>query len=95
MKAPILTDTTALTRNRARALALPAPALFLQEDMRHEVQERLAEVNRSFKKVAIVTGFPDLWRESFPDALIVADTDVLALEPGAGPVCLQRRGPQQ
>lgn len=83
MKAPILTDTTALTRNRARALALPAPALFLQEDMRDEVQERLAEVNRSFKKVAIVTGFPDLWRESFPDALIVADTDMLALEPEA------------
>lgn len=83
MKAPILTDTTALTRNRARALALPAPALFLHEDMRDEVQERLAEVNRSFKKVAIVTGFPDLWRESFPDALIVADTDVLTLEPEA------------
>ncbi|WP_050526895.1 methyltransferase domain-containing protein [Pseudorhodobacter aquimaris] len=83
MKTPRLTDTRALTRNRARAMALPAPALFLHEDIIAEVKERLIEVNRTFTKLAIVTGFPDLWREAFPEADIVADEGMLALEPGA------------
>ncbi|QCO55601.1 methyltransferase domain-containing protein [Pseudorhodobacter turbinis] len=82
MKTPRLTDTHALTRNRARAMALPAPALFLHEDILAEIKERLIEVNRTFTKLAIVTGFPDLWRKAFPDAHIVADEEVLALEPG-------------
>jgi SAM-dependent methyltransferase len=79
MKTHILTDAQALHRNRARALR--APALFLHEDLRDEVQERLAEVNKTFTSVAIVTGFPNFWRDAFPDADIVADEDVLALEP--------------
>ncbi len=83
MQAPQLTDQTALFRNRARALAMPAPALFLHEDVLDEVKERLTEVNRSFTSVAIVTGFPDLWRTAFPQARIVPDNEVLALEPGA------------
>lgn len=80
MKTPVLTDTKALMRNRARAL--PAPALFLHEDVRDEVKERLTEVNKTFTSVAIVTGFPDFWRDAFPNADIVADEDVLALAPG-------------
>lgn len=78
---PDLTDTQALTRNRARAMR--APALFLHEDLRDEIKERLAEVNKSFTSIAIVTGFPDFWREAFPTARIVPDDEVLALEPGA------------
>jgi SAM-dependent methyltransferase len=31
----------------------------------------------------VVTGFPDLWRGYFPDATIVPDDAILALEPGA------------
>lgn len=81
MKMPDLTDTQALTRNRARAMR--APALFLHEDLRDEIKERLAEVNKSFTSIAIVTGFPDFWREAFPTARIVPDDEVLALEPGA------------
>jgi SAM-dependent methyltransferase len=81
MKMPDLTDAQALTRNRARAMR--APALFLHEDLRDEIKERLAEVNKSFTAIAIVTGFPDFWREAFPTARIVPDDEVLALEPGA------------
>lgn len=77
MQTPTLTDRAALTRHRARA---KADALFLHEEVRAEVQERLAEVNRTFTAPAVVTGFPDLWRD-WP--LVVPDADVLPLQPGA------------
>jgi SAM-dependent methyltransferase len=48
-----------------------------------ELHERLNEVNRTFTSIAIVTGFPDFWAQSFPKATIVADDDLLKLEPGA------------
>lgn len=78
---PALTDRTALARNRARAAR--APALFLHEEALADLQERLAEVNRSFTAPAVVTGFPDFWSSAFPAARVVADDAVLALEPGA------------
>ncbi len=78
---PPLTDRTALLRNRRRADR--DPALFLQERAADEIQERLAEVNRSFTAPAIVTAFPQVWRDRLPGARIVADDEVLALEPGA------------
>ena len=78
---PQLTDRAALTRNRARALR--NPALFLHETAAEEFQDRLSLVNRTFTKPAIVTGFPDFWASVFPQAKIVADTDVLDLEPEA------------
>jgi hypothetical protein len=77
---PPLTDRVALARNRARAAR--APALFLQDDAADEIQERLAEVNRVFTMPAVVTGFPDLWRERLGSARIVADDEVLGLTPG-------------
>ncbi len=40
-------------------------------------------VNKRFTAPAVVTGFPDLWRGYFPEATIVADDEVLALEPHA------------
>ncbi len=76
-----LTDRRQLLRNRARAAAMEAPATFLLEDTALEIQERLNEVNRAFKSVAIVTGFPDFWASFMPDAQIVPDDDVLNLEP--------------
>ncbi|WP_368185528.1 methyltransferase domain-containing protein [Aestuariibius sp. HNIBRBA575] len=78
---PLLTDQIALTRNRRRAAA--APALFLQQAMADEVQERLIEVNRTFRNPAIVTGWPDLWADTLPEAKIIADQDVLDLQSGA------------
>ncbi len=74
MQAALLTDRTALSRNRARATAL-----FLQHMVVEEVKERLSEVKRSFLAPVVVGGFPDLW----PDVPVVADDEVLALEPGA------------
>lgn len=77
---PQLVDRHALLRNRARA---KSDALFLHETVADEIQERLIEVNRAFKSIAIVTGFPEFWRARYPDATIVADDDTLALTPGA------------
>lgn len=74
---PILTDLAALARNRARATDP-----FLQAEAMADVQERLAEVNRAFTAVAVVTPFPDLWRAGFPAARIVADAETLDLGPG-------------
>jgi SAM-dependent methyltransferase len=70
MKPPILTDRPALTRNRTRATAL-----FFQDMVVAEVEERLTEVNRTFTSPAVVTGFPQLW----PGRATVPDDEVLAL----------------
>ena len=77
MDMPQITDRAALTRNRARA---EPDALFLQEHAADELKERLNEVNRTFKSVAIVTGFPDFWAARYPNATIVADDETLDLK---------------
>jgi SAM-dependent methyltransferase len=74
----LLTDRPALTRNRLRA-----QAMFLQDEAVTEVQERLVAVNKRFTAPAVVTGFPDLWARALPDAVRVADADVLDLAPAA------------
>lgn len=79
---PELADRAALARNRARALARGAE-LFLHEDAAAEAEERLSEVNKAFTAPAVVTAFPGPWREILPNARIVADDEVLALEEGA------------
>ena len=78
---PALTDRAALGRFRARARR--DPALFLHEDAADEVQERLAEVNRTFTAPAVITPFPEVWEGRLPGAVIVPDTEVLDLRPGA------------
>ncbi|MDP4031355.1 MAG: methyltransferase domain-containing protein [Pseudorhodobacter sp.] len=78
---PNLTDRLALNRNRARARR--APAFFLHEEVLSEAQQRLIGVNRTFKSPAIITPFAEIWQDRWPDARIVADDEVLALEPGA------------
>ena len=80
MKPPQIIDRAALLRNRNRA---EPDALFLQEQAATEIQERLIEVNRTFKSVAIVTGFPDFWQARFPDATVVSDDETLELTPKA------------
>lgn len=47
-----------------------------------ELKDRLGEVNRVFTHVAIVTPWPGIWTEYFPDAQIVVDTERLALPDG-------------
>ena len=75
---PILTDRKALTAHRARA-----HDFFLHQDAVTEVQDRLIEVNRTFTAPAVVTPFAQIWQDALPGAVVVADDDLLALEPGA------------
>lgn len=78
---PRLTDRQALDRHRARARLDTAG--FLHDEARAELQERLLDVNRSFTTPAIVTPFPTRWADFLPDAVVVPDAEVLALEEGA------------
>lgn len=77
-KPPRLTDRQALQRNRARA-----SAMFLQDTVAGDVQERLIEVNRTFTAPAIVTGFPAFWACRMPDAKVIEDSETLDLTEGA------------
>ncbi len=79
---PILTDRTALTQHRQRARThTGGPALFLHEAVQTEIEERLAEVNKAFTDPAIVTGWPEVWTNTFPSAIPCADAETLPLEP--------------
>ena len=91
---PALTDRAALTAHRARARRLPGhdDALFLHRAALADLQERLNEVNRTFTSPALVTGFPEVWREFAPDGLLVADTEALALTPGAHDLVIHAMG---
>lgn len=75
-----LTDTRALLRHRRRAVP---EDLFLQESAADEVQDRLSLVNRAFTAPAVVTPFPNLWRQRMPEAKIVPDFDELTLDGAA------------
>ena len=81
---PQIADRAALARSRARAARRSAGAApFLHAEARDELELRLSEVNRRFTRPAIVTGLPDAWDRLLPGAALVADDEVLALEPGA------------
>lgn len=80
---PRLADRSALGAHRTRARQGSGPESFLHDEAFLEVQERLSEVNRSFTKPAIVTGFPEFWAGLVPDAVIVPDAEVLDLAPEA------------
>ncbi len=77
---PELFNTTVQSAKRARATKA---GMFLQELSRDEILERLEAVNRSFKKIAIVTGHPEIWASSLSEATIIPDEDTLGLEVGA------------
>ncbi|WP_425496085.1 methyltransferase domain-containing protein [Paracoccus aestuariivivens] len=79
---PQLIDRAALMRNRARADRIGSVD-FLHRIVAEELQDRLAEVNRSFTAMAVVTGMPDFWAKAMPDARIVEDAPELDLAPGA------------
>ena len=84
MTHPILTDTDALARNRARATA---DALFLHERAALDLQDRVEMVKREFTDPLLVTPYPDHWRAltaPFPVApRIIPAAEVLDVEPGS------------
>jgi SAM-dependent methyltransferase len=79
---PPLTDRANLAQHRRRA-ERQGMASFLHDLAADEIEERLAEVNRRFTEIAVVTGHPSVWRARFPQACIVPDDDLLDLTPGA------------
>jgi SAM-dependent methyltransferase len=91
---PILTDTKALSRQHARAQGQPghADAVFLHRLALSDLQERLAEVNRTFTNAAIVTGFPEIWRQAITGATLVEDRNTLTLTPGAHDLVIHAMG---
>jgi len=70
-----LTDRTALLRNRTTRVH--QDAMFLFDAAQLELLERLKDVNRTFTKVAILTGQPQMWQQEMPDAEIIEDTPTL------------------
>lgn len=85
-----LTDARSLTQKRRRAAR--DPALFLHEAAIDEIRYRLDLVNRTFADVAIVTGWPDPWRQAFAGATCVPDDDTLALAPGSRDLVIHAMG---
>ena len=77
---PLLCDRISLLRNRARARQ---DALFLHDEAKAEIKDRLELVNKSFTAPAIVTGHPGAWADALPGAKIVPDDDTLDLDPQA------------
>ncbi len=85
-----LTDRQALESYRRRADR--TAGRFLHDVAVEEVKDRLSLVNRTFTRPAIVTGFPDLWSDSFPNATIVPDTDLLDLKEGTHDLVIHALG---
>ncbi|MCQ0970899.1 methyltransferase domain-containing protein [Paracoccus sp. TK19116] len=79
---PALTDRTALARHRMRAVRT-GMADVLHRIAADEIHDRLAEINRTFTDIAVVSGFPDLWSALLPGARSIADDDILVLAPGS------------
>jgi len=76
-----LFDIDSVVRNCDRAAHVDEPALFLHDRAATQIKERLNEVNRRFKKSAIITGFPDFWAKQFPDAACFLQSEDLKLDP--------------
>lgn len=86
---PELFDRQALAIHRARH---QDEALFLHELARDEVEDRLTLVNRTFTKPAIVSPFAKIWQNSFQNARIIPDDEVLDLAPGAHDLVVHAMG---
>ncbi len=76
--APNLTDRKALKLHRARAAV--KPAMFLHEEAAAEIEERLAEVNKSFNYPALVGHVTSPISSLFKRVLAVSDEEELELQ---------------
>ena len=80
MAHPQIFDHDALRLRRARR---KPDALFLHDLARDEIEDRLSMVKRVFTNPAIIAPFAEPYEDLLPGAKIIADTDVLDLEPQA------------
>lgn len=79
-----LFDEAALRQHRRRAGTIDAQQWFLHDRAIDQLQERLADVNRTFTKPAIIGPRANQWAKALNlSAVCVSDDPVLALEPGA------------
>lgn len=76
-----LTDHTALNLHRRRARTKGA-ADPLHRIALGEIHDRLAEINRRFTRIGIVTGWPEFWAPAFPGAYVTGDAETLDLPGG-------------
>lgn len=76
----ILFDTRAQKMRRARALQ-GNHDWFLHRSAIDEIDERLQEINRTFKDVTIAGWRQEDWCDQWPTARFIPDTDTLDLEP--------------
>jgi SAM-dependent methyltransferase len=76
-EAPRLTDRAALALHRKRAASAPEP--FLLDQVAVDLEERLAEVNKTFTAPALVAGVDGPFRSVFPTARFVPDDPRLGL----------------
>ncbi|AHM03364.1 SAM-dependent methyltransferase, BioC-like protein [Roseibacterium elongatum DSM 19469] len=87
---PRLVDAGALAQRRARARLDRAG--FLHDEAMVEIEERLIDVNRRFTSPAIVTPFAAKWTGFLPKARLVADDELLDLQPGAHDLVIHAMG---
>lgn len=80
MAHPQIFDHDALQLRRARR---KPDALFLHDLARDEIEDRLSMVKRVFTNPAIIAPFAEPYEDLLPGTKIVADTEVLDLEPKA------------
>ena len=71
---PSLTDSKSQKMHRSRA---HEDGLFLHDLTADELQDRMSMVNREFKSIAIVSGFPTYWKNKLPNAQSISDGDTL------------------
>ncbi|WP_424930146.1 methyltransferase domain-containing protein [Amaricoccus tamworthensis] len=84
---PRMFDRDLLLRRRARARA-QGGADFLHEAVAVEMSERLEEVNRTFRRAAVVTSNRAVWEKNFDSAgfdefRIIDDDEVLKVDEGS------------
>lgn len=79
-EANLICDRKALELHRRRALRWPHRTMFLHEIAATECKERIRDINRDFREVFLVTGFPDFWGAEFPNAEISTDSELLEFE---------------
>lgn len=88
-------DTPKLVDRAARAAyrrRIQPDALFLHDAAIDEVQDRLSMVNRTFTAPAVVTPLPQVWAGAVPGAQVIAEAEVLDLEPGAHDLVVHAMG---
>jgi hypothetical protein len=72
-----ITDRKTLVLNRKRASNFEDSYDKIHQIAIKEIKDRLEEINRKFKDIAIITGHQKIWGKAFPDAQLINDTDTL------------------